>query len=229
MVPSGGLPGKFKVYVKTTAGTSAATAAGVFTFVAAAPEIEFLSPSSGPMDSTTDFEIAGSGFAPGAKVFIGQGPGKPRLVAPVSSVSVDGAFIEATAPPSALLGKFPVSVRQAGVNATVENPLFDKFFYTAPPAITGVSPNTASTSSTTPIVVTGSGFASSATVTVSQGTSPALHASVESVSTDGTEIHATVPAGGAVGTWRVTVHEVGGMSPATRADLFAITSDAIAD
>ncbi len=120
------------------------------------PTITSISPSSGPASGGTPVTISGSGFLPGALVYIGSTPA-------TSVVVVSWTQITAVTPQGAQGSANLVIVNTDGGvgNATAV------YFYTANSAtlsIGGVTPPTGATAGDTLITITGTGFAPGATV-----------------------------------------------------------------
>jgi len=175
----------------TVAGQSGSLASG-FTYVAP-PTVTSVSPSSGSTSGGTSVTIIGTNFASGATVSFGSNA--------ATNVSVvNGTTITATTP-AGTAGAVTVTVTVGGQSGSVAN----GFTYTVQPTVTAVSPNSGSTSGGTAVTITGTNFASGATV--SFGSNAATNVTV----VNGTTITATTPAGGA-GSVIVTVTNSGGQS-----------------
>jgi len=167
--------------VVTNPDAQSGSKANGFTYVAPAPSVSSVAPSTGPTTGGTVLTITGAAFVSGAGVTVGG--------TPATSVSVVNATsITATAP-----------AHSAGVVAvTVTNPdaqsgsLANGFTFVAPaPAVVGVSPSVGPTTGGTSVTVTGSGFVNGAIVTV--GGSAATNVTVVSATsiTMKTPAHAT--------------------------------------
>jgi len=149
-----------------------------FTYVPP-PSLTSVLPPSGPPAGGTAVTITGNNFLSGATVLFGS-----TEAANVSVVSATA--ITATSPPG-LAGTAAV---------TVKNPdgqigsLSSGFIY-GPPTVVGVSPPSGPTVGGTAVTITGSNFASGATVMF--GAAAALNVTVK----NGTTITATAPAGSA--------------------------------
>lgn len=154
--------------------------AGAFTYsTSSAVNVSSVAPNSGSTAGGTSVIVTGSGFASGAKVSFGS--------AAASGVSVVSATqIGATAPAHAA----------GAVAVTVTNPdgsqssLPGGFTYSTSSAVnvSSVTPNSGPTAGGTSVIVTGSGFASGATVSFGSVAGSAV--SVLSA----TQVKATVPA-----------------------------------
>ena len=146
--------GTVNVAVTNPDGQSATLASG-FTFVAPAPILTAVSPTSGPSTGGTAVTLTGQNFASGATVTFGG-------AAATSVVVVSATQITAKTPPHA----------QGTVNVAVTNPdgqsatLASGFTFVAPaPTVTSVSPTTGRTRGGTRVTLTGTNFVSGATVT----------------------------------------------------------------
>jgi hypothetical protein len=124
--------------------------------VTVGPTVLSITPASGPTAGGTVVTIRGANFASGATVTIGG--------VAAASVTVTGSTsIQATTGPRQA-GAADVSVTVDGKSST----LAGAFTYVAlpPPTISGISPSSGSTAGGTTVTLTGSNFASGATVTV---------------------------------------------------------------
>jgi hypothetical protein len=177
------------VTVTVTVGGQSGGLANGFTYVII-PTVTSVSPSGGPTTGGTAVTITGTNFATGATVTFGG-------TAATSVVVVSGTQITATTPTGSA-GPVTVTVTLNGQSGSLAN----GFIYTLPPTVTGVSPNTGPTGGGTAVTITGTNFASGATVTFG-GT-----AATSVVVVSGTQITATTPAG-AAGAVTVTVTNLG--------------------
>ncbi|MGE5057516.1 MAG: beta strand repeat-containing protein [Acidobacteriota bacterium] len=180
----GGTAGTVTVTV-TVNGQSSTLASG-FTYIAP-PTVTATSPNTGTTAGGTGVTITGTNFASGATVKFGS--------AQATGVTVlNNTTITATTPPGNA-GAVAVSVTNTnGLSGNLAN----GFTYIAPPTVTGVSPNSGSTGGGTAVTVTGTNFASGATLTF--GGAQATGVTV----VNSTTISAITPAG-SVGTVTVTV------------------------
>ena len=192
--------------VVTTAGSNSATATltssgpwvmQMVTFAAIsgpAPTVTNVSPNSGTTAGGTAVTITGANFAVGATVTFGS-------AAATNVVVVSGTQITATTPAGsagAAMVTVSIPVGKAGA-------LAGGFTYIAPPTVTSVSPSTGPVAGGTAVTITGTNFASGATVTFG-GT-----AATNVVVTNSTTITATTPAH-AAGAVAVTVTNSNGLS-----------------
>ena len=172
----------------------------VVTFQAAAastvPFVSSVSPNSGPPAGGTAVTITGTNFAGGATVTFGS-------AAATNVTVVNSTTITATTPAGSA-GAVTVTVTVGGQSGS----LASGFTYATPPTVTGVSPNSGSTSGGTAVTITGTNFATGATVKF--GSTPATNVTV----VNSTTITATTPAG-STGAVTVTV-TVSGQSGSLR-------------
>ena len=124
--------------------------------VVVGPTVLGISPGSGPTSGGTTVTISGANFAAGAAVSIGGSAA--TSVAVVSSTSI-----------TAVTGASAAGA--AGVTVTIDgrsSTLASAFTYVAlpPPTISGISPSSGSTAGGTTVTLTGTNFASGATVTI---------------------------------------------------------------
>ena len=190
----------------TTAGSNSATAtltaAGPWvmqmaTFSAASgpvPTVTSVAPSSGSTAGGTAVTITGTNFATGATVTFGG-------TAATNVVVVSSTSITATTPAHAA-GAVAVAVTNpGGLNGSLTN----GFTYVAPPTVTSVSPNSGPAGGGTAVTITGTNFATGATVTFGSA------AATNVVVVNSTTITATTPAG-SLGAVTVTVTNPGGLN-----------------
>jgi Protein of unknown function (DUF4038)/IPT/TIG domain/Putative collagen-binding domain of a collagenase/Abnormal spindle-like microcephaly-assoc'd, ASPM-SPD-2-Hydin/Fibronectin type III domain len=163
---------------------------GGFTYLAK-PTVTGVSPGGGPLGGQTAVTITGTNFASGAIVTFGT--------AAATNVTVtSGTTITATTPPGSA-GAVTVTVTNSnGQSGSLAN----GFTYLSPPTVTSVTPNSGSTGGGTAVTISGSNFASGATVTIGGA------AAANVVVTNATTITATTPPG-AAGAATVTVTVAG--------------------
>ena len=155
--------------------------------------VSSISPNSGPAAGGTAVTITGANFAAGATVKFGT-------TAATNVVMVNGTTITATTPAGSA-GTVTVTVTVGAQSGS----LTAGFSYIGTPTVSSVSPNTGSTAGGTEVTITGTNFATGATVKF--GTTAATNV----VMVSGTEITATTPAGSA-GAVTVTVTNPGAQS-----------------
>jgi hypothetical protein len=125
------------------------------TMAPAAPTVTSVSPNTGTTAGGTNVTITGTNFASGATVTIGG-------TAATNVTVVSATSITATTPPNAA----------GAVNVVVTNPsgqsgtLTGGYIYAAPPTVTGIAPTAGTTAGGTSVTITGTNFASGATVTI---------------------------------------------------------------
>ncbi len=192
--------------IVTTAGSNSATATlsgsgpwvmQMVTFAAVSgpvPTVSSVSPNSGSTAGGTAVTITGTNFVAGATVTFGS-------TAATNVAVVNSTTITATTPAGSA----------GAVTVTVTNPggqsgsLASAFTYIAPPTVSSVSPNSGPAAGGTAVTITGTNFATGATVTFG-GT-----AATNVVVVNSTTITATTPAGSA-GAVTVTVTNSNGLS-----------------
>src|SRR5262249_32584360 len=149
-------PGAVDVTVTNSAGTSATSAADLFTYNAVQPAVTSIAPTSGPSGGGTSVTITGTNFINGAAVAFGP--------AAAPGVTVNSATsITATSPGTISPSTVDVTVTTSGgTSATV---LGDRFTYnTVISSVTSVSPNTGPTDGGTVVTITGTNFVTGSTV-----------------------------------------------------------------
>jgi len=123
-------------------------------FSGAIPTVSSVAPPQGPVAGGTAVTITGTGFGAGATVTIGG--------VAATNVAVMGATSITATTPAGGAGPADVSVTTPGGTAT----LAGGFTYLSAPTVTGISPPVGPTSGGTAVTITGTGFASGATVTI---------------------------------------------------------------
>jgi phosphoesterase family protein/IPT/TIG domain-containing protein/phospholipase D-like protein len=143
-----------------------------------APVISSVSPSSGPAGGGTTVTITGSGFASGATVTFGG--------TAATNVSVLGSTRITAVSPAHSSGQVNVVVTNPNAQSVTS---INAYTYSTPqsPSVSSVAPNSGPTAGGTSITISGSGFASGATVTLG-GT-----AATNVVVSNSTTIAATTP------------------------------------
>jgi hypothetical protein len=204
--------GAVDVTVTAAGGTSATSAADVFTY---GPTISLLNPASGPLTGGTLVTITGTGFTTASAVDFGT-------TAAISFTIVNTTTITAVSP--AGTGIVGVSVTTAsGISAGSLNA---EFAYVPTPTVSGISPSSGPAGGGTVVTITGTGFTETSVLgavlpvvtAIEFGTTPAASFNVESATT----IAVLSPAG--VGTVNVTVTDPGGISSLSTTGQFTYTS-----
>jgi len=175
----------------TVSGQSGSLASG-FTYVVV-PTVTSVLPNNGPVTGGTAVTITGANFATGATVTFGT-------AAATNVAVVNSTTITATTPAGSA-GAVTVTVTVNSQSGSLTN----GFAYVAPPTVTSVNPNTGTTSGGTAVTITGTNFATGATVTF--GSTSATNVGV----VNSTTITATTPAASA-GAVTVTVTNLGSLS-----------------
>ncbi|MGA9673360.1 MAG: IPT/TIG domain-containing protein [Terracidiphilus sp.] len=176
----------------TNVGSLSGSLASGYTYVVK-PTVTSVSPNTGPVAGGTSVTITGTNFATGATVTFGSAAATNVTV--VSSTSITATT------PAGTVGAATVTVTLNGQSGS----LASGFTYIGQPTVTGVSPNNGPAAGGTAVTITGTNFASGATVTF--GSTAATNVVVVS----STSITATTPAG-SVGAVTVTVTNVGSQS-----------------
>lgn len=128
----------------------------LYSLFAPAPTVSAVSPTSGSILGGTPVTITGTGFGSGASVVIGG-------VAATNVTVANGTTITA-ATGARSAGTVSVVVTNADTQAGT---LIDGFTYVAPaPTVSSIDPGSGTTLGGTPVTITGTGFASDATVAI---------------------------------------------------------------
>jgi hypothetical protein len=181
------------------------TLSKAFTYIAA-PTVGSINPNSGPTTGGTTVTITGTGLTGATAVDFGT--------VPATGFTVNGnGTITVTSPAGAGIVNVTVTT-PGGTSATGSS---DQFTYIAAPTVGSITPTSGPTTGGTTVIITGTGFATGATV--SFGDTPATSVVV----VNGTTITATSPAG--TGTVDVTVTTGGGTSATNSGDQFTYTSN----
>ncbi|MBV8194741.1 MAG: IPT/TIG domain-containing protein, partial [Candidatus Dormibacteraeota bacterium] len=209
-----GSAGRVDIVVSTgQGGPSAMSQADAFTYESA-PSVSSLSPEGGPLSGGTTITINGAGFVWRAtSVTVG---GEPAT----SVVVFDGgSSLTAVTPSQASAAVADVIVSTPGGTSTVTPA--DEFMYEVAPSLSSISPAGGPVVGGTQVTVTGTGFASDASV--SFGGAPATNVIVDSP----TSITATSPSVNGPASVDVVVTTFGGATPITGADSFSYGAPAI--
>ncbi|MCI0342028.1 MAG: IPT/TIG domain-containing protein [Planctomycetales bacterium] len=183
--PATGTPGAVNVTI-TNPDTQSATLTNGYTYVAPAPTLTAISPTSGPTAGGTAVTLTGTGFLSGATVTIGG--------AAATTVTVVSATTITATSPAGTAG--PANVVVTNVDSQSAT-LAGGFTYVAPPALSSITPTSGSSLGGTVVTLSGSSFQAGATVLF--GSSLATSVTV----TGTTTITCTTPGG--TGTVSVTV------------------------
>jgi len=180
------------VTVKVTVSGQSGNLTNGFTY-ANIPTVSGVSPNYGPAAGGTPVTITGANFAAGATVMFGG-------TAATNVAVVSGTSITATTPAGSV-GAVTVTVTVSGQSGSLAN----GFSYILPPTVSSVAPNSGSAAGGTPVTITGTNFATGATVTF--GGTGATNVAV----VNNTTITATTPAG-TIGAVTITVTNLGNQS-----------------
>ena len=130
--PAAASPDSVDVTVTTPAGTSAASAADLYNYIAR-PAVTGVSPASGPAAGGNHGDQAGTGLSGATAVTFGPGSN-------AAGVSCNSAGTSCTAiSPAEPAGTVDVQVTTPGGTSPVSTA--DQYTYVAPPAVVGVSPS----------------------------------------------------------------------------------------
>ena len=198
------------VTVTTPAGTSATSAADLFTYYAPAT-VTGLSPTSGPTAGGTLVTITGTNFS--GVTFVKFGGTAATLFTVSSATS-----ITAVAPAR---GAGSVHVRVTTSAGTSVTSAADRYTYVSPPIVRTVRPASGPTAGGTRVAITGSNF--SGATAVRFGASVATLFTVNS----STSITAVAPAG-TLGSVDITVTTSAGTSANSAADRYTYTYSGVA-
>ena len=144
-------------------------------FIYGPPTVSSVSPNNGPVAGGTAVTITGTNFATGATVTFGTAAATNVVVASATKITATT--------PAGTAGSVTVTVTNTG---GLSGSLNNGFIY-GPPTVSSVSPNIGSTAGGTPVTISGTNFATGATVTF--GTTAAKNVVVVSA----TQITATHP------------------------------------
>ncbi|MBT0768317.1 IPT/TIG domain-containing protein [Kineosporia sp. J2-2] len=200
-----GSAGTVDVTVTNPAGTSAASAADQFTYIAL-PTVSGVSPATGPTAGGNTVTVTGTGFTGATQVAFGANNGSGLSVVNATTLTV-------TVP----AGTGTADVRVTTPGGTSANTAADNYVYAGSPTVTGISPSAGPVAGGTSVVLTGTNL--TGTTAVSFGGTPAAGFTVNSA----TQITATTPAGSA-GPAAVAVTTPGGSFTTTGANRFTYTA-----
>ena len=199
-----GLAGTVDVIVISPNGTSAATSADQFTYMAV-PAVTSVSPAAGPAAGGTTVTIVGTDLAGATAVTFGG--------APATIINDTATQITATSPAGSV-GAVDVSVvTPGGTSATSAS---DQFTYLPAPSVTGINPGSGPAKGGTTVTIAGANLAG-ATAVWFGGTAASITSDTDN------QIVVASPAESA-GTVDVTVIAAGGASATSPADLFTFVA-----
>jgi len=191
------------------------------------PTVATVNPASGPATGGTAITVTGTDFVTGSRVVIGQGNGAGTGAIPaIDVVVVSSTQITAVTGGGAKAGTWSLFVTTSGGTSAAN--IGDDFTYTTSgiiPTVSAVSPESGPTTGGTAITITGTGFATGASVkaeTPAQPQNPAIAATdVQVISS--TEITAVTGGGAFGGTYSLFVTTSGGVSADNSGDHFTYT------
>ena len=200
--------GTVDITVTTADGTSAINPKDQYTYVPP-PTVSGVSPNTGASTGGTVVTVTGSGFVSGSTTVTFGGVAATGVS--VASANSLTATSPAYSTPSGAQVDVVVTTSGYGSSAVNGN---DRFTYTTPVTVTGVSPAGGSAAGGTSVTITGTGFTGATAVMF--GSNAAASYTVNGA---GTQITAVSPAGG--GVVNITVAASGYVSPTGSADLFS--------
>jgi hypothetical protein len=205
-------PGAVDVQVTDVSGTSSATAADEFTFVAPQPVVLAVTPDSGSTTGGNTITVLGTGFTGATAVDFNGVP------VPAGNFAVNNDNSITVITPAAAAGTDDITVTTSGGTSATSSQ--DQFTFIKPPApaVTGLSTNQGTTSGGTVVVITGTNFTGATAVDFGAGNA----ATSFTINSD-TQITAMAPAEGP-GTVDVTVTTAEGTSGANQSDQFTFQS-----
>ena len=204
-VPSRGSAGVVYVTVTTPGGTSPTGGSAEY-YYTSTPAVTGVSPNAGPLTAGTSVTISGTGFSGATSVDFGTTPA-------VSYTLNSDSSITAIAPADPSGGTVNVIVTTASGGSSPPATA-DEFTYDPIPSVSSVNPSAGPTAGGTSVTITGTGFASGATV--SFGGTAATSVTIDS----STKLTALVPAAAVAGTVNVIVSTPGGPSAISSADQY---------
>jgi len=191
--------GTYDIILTNADGDSPNTSADDYTYVVM-PDVESVTPSTGPSEGGTIVTITGTGFTDATEVHFGLTEATVFTVEDDTEITVTS--------PARSPGTVNVRVTTAGGQSATGSDA--NYTYTAAPAVTGVDPSGGPIAGGNTVTITGSGFTGATIVTFGDE-------SVVPTVVDDTEITVTAPAN-SVGTVDVRVTTALGTSPNTTAD-----------
>jgi len=201
--------GTVDITVTTADGTSAITSADQYTYEVA-PTVSGVTPNTGTSAGGTGVTVSGTGFASGSTTVTFGG------VAATGVSVTSSTTLTATSPAYSTQSGAQVDVEVTTAYGTSAANSSDRFTYTTPVTITGLSVSGGPASGGTSVVITGTDFTGATAVMFGS------NAAASYVVNSATQITAVSPAGG--GVVNVTVAASGYVSPTGNADLFSYAS-----
>jgi hypothetical protein len=153
-----GSPGTYDVTVTTSNGTSATSTADQFTFIEPPAVVTGLGPTYIAYNQTVEVIISGTGFSNATAVYFGTLPATSVSVSSDTQITCISPVLGANNP----AGTVDVTVvTPTGTSLPVTA---DQFAFYGRPAVTGVSPNSGSTSGGTVVTISGQYFTGAGSV-----------------------------------------------------------------
>ena len=206
-VAPSGTTGTIDVTVTNPTGTSAASAADQFTYIAL-PTVTGVSPATGVTAGGNTVTVTGTGFTGATAVSFGTG-NNASVVTVVSPTQ-----ITATVPAHAA---GTVDVRVVTPGGTSANTAADDYVYAAAPTVTSISPTAGPLVGGTTVTITGTNLSNATSVKFGVTTATVT-------ANTATSITATSPLANSAGAVDVTVVTAGGTSATSAADRFTYTA-----
>ncbi|MCE0539506.1 IPT/TIG domain-containing protein [Kineosporia rhizophila] len=198
-----GTAGTIDITVTNPSGTSSASAADQFTYIAL-PTVTNVSPSAGPTAGGTPVTITGTGFTGASAVSFGAGNN-------ASAFTVVSPTQITTTAPAHSAGTVDVRVLTPG--GTSADTSADNYTYAAAPTVSGISPSAGPVAGGTSVTITGTNFTGASTVRFG-----GVDATSYTVN-NSTSITAVTPAG-AAGPAAIAVTTAGGTVTTSGANRF---------
>ncbi|MGE5594757.1 MAG: Calx-beta domain-containing protein [Hyphomicrobiales bacterium] len=206
------------VIVACPDGTSPNTSADNYTWTAG-PVLTGISPSSGEADGSpaTIATVTGQNLVNVIAVNFGSVPATNWTESP------GGTSLTVVVPPQAAGTVYVTVTTTAGTSPVTANAQFTYIGAVAGPVITGISPSSTPVNTTPTVVISGTGFLGTQSVTFG-----GVLATIVGTPTD-TSITVTAPSRASAGTVRVVVTTGAGSSPDNAADSFTYTDTSTAE
>ena len=147
----------------------APTSVPLSSLISSPPTVTNVNPNSGSTSEPTIVAITGTNFVSGATVEIGQGHGTTGAIAATDVQVVSSTEITAITGNPALAGTFSLYVTTPYGTSTGNSGADFTYSKGVEPTVTAISPNSGPATGGTPITITGTGFATGATVAIGQG------------------------------------------------------------
>jgi hypothetical protein len=176
--------GTVSVTVTNSDGQSGTRASG-FTYLGPAPTVGSVTPASGPTTGGTAVTIAGTNFASGATVTLGGNA--------ATGVSVVNSTTINAITPAHAAGAVNVTVTNGDAQSASLSGGFTYIASTPAPTVASVSPSSGPTTGGTAVTITGTNFASGATVSLGGSAATGVNVVTSTTITATTPAHASGP------------------------------------